>query len=300
MKISLLLIILILSALTNGQGQSVIFFEDALRSKGIDINIFCDPRSVVTRKVLEEYTSHLIARGIVLPSVCMLNETQSTNFKSSLKSSDVASVRLAGMRFEFQRKAAIDLQKVIDRLATLKISQLNFAREHSDRRPPITLAVGGRTQKINRDWAIRDYQTVAENWEFDPAPGAIRTLIIEELNQGESMNPLYKGRNGNKPRMRSVAIPGASQHMLLVAFDLNNATCKNQAVVKLLSDHGWWRTIRDDNCHFTYLGWNTERQLKENGMKKVVCPRSDTNYAFWVPRIKSFSFTPYRGWECHE
>ncbi len=222
--------------------------------------------------------------------------------------------------FEFQTAAADSLiNEVFPALLKLspKIYPHQIPRKYSSvgNKEILTLTTGAIVT-INADWAKRTYENTLVNWKsrLDKMPDKnlleeltldlpnltdtekkkrINLTIGKELeaaNQRKA-NPVYFGSN-NKPIMRSVAIPGASQHLLLIAFDLDIINAK---IIKILNDSGWYQTVPDDDRHFTYLGYGCERDLKKNGLKKVT--RTGSAYSFWIPNIKSFQFHQYKNWK---
>jgi|SoiMethySBSTD1v2_1073268.scaffolds.fasta_scaffold103709_2 hypothetical protein len=84
------------------------------------------------------------------------------------------------------------------------------------------------------------------------------------------------GRTGSI--FSSVAPPGTSQHLSLLAFDLvqNN----DRTVREVLNRNGWYQTVVGDTPHFTYLGV-VESELPKRGLKPVV----RGGHTFWIPKM---------------
>ena len=80
--------------------------------------------------------------------------------------------------------------------------------------------------------------------------------------------------------LNSVAAPGTSQHLSGLAFDL--AQYNNPKARYILQQHGWWQTVEDDLPHFTYLGYRTEQQLREAGLKKI----EKQGHIYWLPDLQ--------------
>ncbi|HEY9285670.1 MAG TPA: hypothetical protein VIP46_19630, partial [Pyrinomonadaceae bacterium] len=96
--------------------------------------------------------------------------------------------------------------------------------------------------------------------------------VLELERQG-----IFFSRDFTKSILYSVAAPGASQHLSLLAFDVNEYA--DEEVRMILSRHGWFRTVRGDSPHFTYLGL-PESQLPAHGLRKI---SSGGGGDFWVP-----------------
>ena len=56
--------------------------------------------------------------------------------------------------------------------------------------------------------------------------------------------------------MSSAAVPGASQHLSLLALDI--AEYASPGVRQILAKHGWHQTVLEDYSHFTWLGVSEE------------------------------------------
>src|SRR6185369_8049224 len=95
----------------------------------------------------------------------------------------------------------------------------------------------------------------------------------------EDKEHLYFGTFFDRSILYSVAAPGASQHLAMLAFDV--AEYQDTGVESALERHGWFRTVSNDLPHFTYLG-RRESELPELGLKRVLRRYGETDYHFWV------------------
>jgi hypothetical protein len=98
----------------------------------------------------------------------------------------------------------------------------------------------------------------------------------------EDERSLFFGTYFDRSILSSVAAPGASQHLSLLAFDVMEY--QDSRIEQLLNSCGWYRTVQNDLPHFTYLGHSAEK-LKGLGLKKVQRDYGETTYAFWIPEI---------------
>jgi hypothetical protein len=80
----------------------------------------------------------------------------------------------------------------------------------------------------------------------------------------------------SKSILYSVAAPGTSQHISMLALDV--AEFENAAVREILARHGWFQTVRTDLPHFTYIGV-AENELPALGLKKAPAD----GRVFWIP-----------------
>jgi hypothetical protein len=113
----------------------------------------------------------------------------------------------------------------------------------------------------------------AERIKALPATGQVAEILKLEA-QG-----MYFSKDFTKTILASVAPPGASQHISLLALDVYEY--ENYDVRLKMAKHGWYQTIPYDLPHFTYLGVK-ESKLPELGLKRVI----NEQRAFWMPDVK--------------
>jgi hypothetical protein len=90
---------------------------------------------------------------------------------------------------------------------------------------------------------------------------------------------LYFSKDLSKSILYSVAAPGASQHIFMLALDVEQYS--NASIRKILADHGWFQTVKSDMPHFTYLGVK-ESELPSLGLKPV----NVDGQKFWIPNVE--------------
>ena len=100
---------------------------------------------------------------------------------------------------------------------------------------------------------------------------------VPEIFKLESQG-IYFSKDLSKSIIYSVAPPGMSQHISLLALDVEQND--NGAVRAVLADHGWFQTVISDLPHFTYLGVKAS-ELSGLGLKKSSSGGRD----YWVPDI---------------
>ena len=89
---------------------------------------------------------------------------------------------------------------------------------------------------------------------------------------------MFFSKDLSKTIIYSVAPPGTSQHLSMLALDVGEN--ENPKVREILARHGWYQTVQSDLPHFTFLGVQ-ESDLEKLGLKKV----SDGGRLFWLPNI---------------
>jgi hypothetical protein len=89
---------------------------------------------------------------------------------------------------------------------------------------------------------------------------------------------IYFAKDLSKSIIYSVAPPGTSQHLSMLAIDI--AEFENPRVREIMAKNGWFQTVVSDLPHFTYLGTD-ENDLPDLGLKTVV----SGDRRFWIPDI---------------
>jgi len=89
---------------------------------------------------------------------------------------------------------------------------------------------------------------------------------------------LYFSKDLSKSILYSIAAPGTSQHIAMLAFDVNEF--ENPRVREIMAKHGWFQTVLSDLPHFTFLGLK-EKDLPKNGLRSVEL----NGQVFWIPNV---------------
>ena len=105
----------------------------------------------------------------------------------------------------------------------------------------------------------------------------------------EAKEQLFFGTFFDKSILYSVAAPGASQHLSMLAFDV--AEYQDREIDTVLGRHGWHRTVPNDLPHFTYLGRDQD-SLRGLGLQWIERTHGERVYGFWTPDIDRLLDTP--------
>ena len=97
--------------------------------------------------------------------------------------------------------------------------------------------------------------------------------VLELEKQG-----IFFSKDLSKSVLYSIAAPGTSQHIAMLAFDANEFL--DARVREIMTEHGWFQTVLSDLPHFTFLGLK-ESELPERGLRLVVV----NNQKFWIPDV---------------
>lgn len=236
---------------------------------------FVQPSDDVGRRLLKEYGAVFIARGGARPpsSVVFKNEDEVTRFQASVQTSRET---FGDVTIELQSAA---MRALMDAAAEAANSSLTI------------------TPRGGAEAAKRSYQDTVKLWASRVNPGleywtakgritAPEARRIRSLSPYEQVPEIFKlesegiffAKDLSKSIIYSVAPPGTSQHLSMLALDVSEF--ENPEVRSILAKYGWHQTVVSDLPHFTYLG-ASESELPQLGLKKV----TNGGRTFWVPEI---------------
>jgi len=248
----------------------------ALAHRKLRLEDICDLHDPVARRLLAEYGAmFLAADDALVPPVCVFRgEAEVAEFQARAR----AQAALIG-------DVMIELQPAA--LAALNAAQVEAQSEglHITPRGGSEAARRSYADTV-RLWASR-VEPALEHWLAQKcltpdeavavralAPEAQVAAILELEARG-----LFCSKDFSKSILYSVAAPGASQHLALVAFDVAEFT--NSSVRATLARHGWFQTVRSDLPHFTFLGVR-EQDLPDLGLARIV----EHGQIFWLPAVE--------------
>ncbi len=246
-------------------------------SQRISFDSLCSiDRNPLARRVLYEYGSIFVSSTDVrLPGTCIFSDSDEVEeFQSSLKTKPTL---FGNTEIELQAEA---------------IDQLENARKEATRLglriSPLDGAIAGRRSYDDtvRIWNSRFYRAlnywvrkgkITEDEAENARSAAIRKQV--DMVVAWESKGYYFSTDFSKSIFYSVAPPGTSQHLSLLAFDVVESG--NPAVRRLLNKYGWFQTIRTDQPHFTFLGV-AETELPRRGLKNIV----HQGNSYWVPNTE--------------
>ncbi len=235
---------------------------------------FVEPTDDVGRKLLREYGAFFVARGGATPptKIVFKDEAEVSAFQSKLQKS---SENIGGFNMELQAAAMDDLRKA---LADAKSSGLTLSpRDTDSAKRTYNETVGlwaSRVEPALKHWVGKGRITQSEADRIkamSPYEQVSEVLKLEEKG-------IFFAKDLSKSIIYSVAPPGTSQHLSLLALDLKEHD--NPKVREFLAKHHWYQTVVSDLPHFTYLGV-AESELPGLGLKKI----TEGGRTFWTPDI---------------
>ena len=248
-------------------------------SVGIRLEEVCDvDNDKVADRVFREYGAIFVVgkEGMLLPPKCVFsNDSEVQAYQSAAK---VRTQNISGTTITLQEKAMDDLLAAVAEAGkkNLRISPRggSIAAKRSYQET-VDLWYSrfnpGLTYWTGRGRISRREAEMVRTWGLQKQVGQ----VLEWEKQG-----IWFSKDLSKSILYSVAAPGASQHIFMLALDVEQYA--NRAVREILANHGWFQTVRSDLPHFTYLGVpNDKNKLESLGLKSV----SSGGQTFWVPNL---------------
>jgi flagellar biosynthesis/type III secretory pathway protein FliH len=246
--------------------------EASLQKRNLKKEDICDAADAVQIRILNDYGAVFLASDAVrVPPVCMFSSEEEVN--------------------KFQSSVIADAEEIDGALLELQAEAMKAYREARREARAKGLDI---TPRDGTEAGRRSFADTLRLWNsrFEPAckhwqnkgklsPNEVENLkslpVKEQVKQVLELEKrgIFFNTYFNNSILYSVAAPGASQHLSMLALDVNEY--ENKKVREILNKHGWFRTVKNDAPHFTFLGYK-EKELKQLGLKKI-------DGDFWVPNV---------------
>jgi hypothetical protein len=258
--------------------EPVPFYEalrKALKKRKTNLDAICPAADPVSRRILEEYGALYVAdKKVKPPPVCVFsNEEQVTRFQED-----------AG--YEAERIGFDEVELQPEALKHLRKAREEAQKEALDITPRDGAEAGRRNYEDSlRLWNSR-FEPALTYWleqgrltqaQVDRLRGLPLSQQIAEVLELEKTG-IYFSKDLSKSILYSIAAPGASQHIAMLAFDVNEF--ENPRVREIMAKHGWFQTVLSDLPHFTFLGLK-EKDLPKHGLRSVEV----NGQVFWIPNV---------------
>lgn len=232
------------------------------------------PKDSFGLKILREYGALYVARpeAIVPKSVFFRDDAEVSAFQSNLK---ISRLTIGRFDIELQESAMTAMKNAIDEAgrACLRIT----TRDRDAGRRSYNETIGLWFSRVD---------PALEYWTANGRISIVDADRLRKMNLNEQIpeifrleeDGIYFSKDLSKPIMYSVAPPGTSQHLSMLAIDINEHD--NPIIQQILARNGWHQTVISDLPHFTFLG-ATETELPNLGLKKVM----SGGRFYWIPNI---------------
>ena len=224
--------------------------------------------------LFREYGAVFVARGgVQAPAkVVFADEDDVRSFQSQLH---ISPATLGGFMLELQ---SVAMSRLLNAVADAEACGLTISPRGADS-------------------ARRNYGDTIELWRSRVEPALLHWVANGRLRQEKAdairalapydqvaevfdleKEGIYFAKDLSKSIIYSVAPPGASQHLSLLAFDV--AEFDDPVIREILARNYWYQTVTSDLPHFTFLGVQ-ESELPGLGLKPVLTNGRE----FWVPDV---------------
>ena len=252
---------------TNAKHDAELFFKKL--PKG-----FIQQRDRAGDLLLREYGSMWVAgKGVGLPlKVVFQDEADVAAFQAKLKRSTRV---IDGITIELQSPA---MERLIVAQAEAASNGLSISPRGGDS------ARRGYQQTVSL-WASRINPGLA-HWAAKGKISRQDVMRIKSLSTYEQVleilgleqQRIFFAKDLSKSIIYSVAPPGSSQHLSMLALDVKEFN--DERVRIILAKHGWYQTVVSDLPHFTFLG-HDEKDLPSRGLRLVI----NSGRRFWIPNL---------------
>lgn len=250
--------------------------EDVLKTKfeKASLATVCPLTDPVSARVFADYGAIFVARGVRLPGKCIFaNEFDVQSFQSQ---AETLAAALGGVQITLQKPA----------MAALLEARAYAVKKHLNISPRGGAAAATRSYSKTLDlWNSRFYPGLS-HWvrkgrikRDEAAAARIAPIDIQvAMVLAWEEKGIYFSKDRSKSILYSVAVPGASQHIFMLALDVEQFA--NSRVRQILAEHGWFQTVKSDLPHFTFLGV-AEEDLPSLGLTPVTV----SGQKFWIPKM---------------
>jgi len=235
---------------------------------------FNRPTDAFGQRLLKEYGALFVARGGAIPpkTVIFKNEREVSAYQARLSKSNE---NIGGFAVELQTAAMKNFKIAIAEAEKNNLTITPRGADAAKRSYADTVVLwASRVNPALAYWVKKGNLEEAEASKI----GSLSPFDqVSEIFKLESQG-MFCSKDLSKSIVYSVAPPGTSQHLSMLALDVNE---HGDSIVRdVLAEHGWFQTVVSDLPHFTFLGVS-ENQLSGLGLKKV----SDDGRVFWLPNL---------------
>ncbi len=249
--------------------------ERALSLRGTSVEDICPSDDPVARRVLHDYGAMFVgADTVALPPCCVFtSEDQVASFQ---KEAGLAAATFGDAVVELQPAAmsALLQARAVARAQGLEISPRDGAEAARRSYADTVRLWNSRFSPALDHWtrAGRLTETQAERLRGLPVQKQVAEVL--ELEQ----EGIFFSQDLSKSVLYSIAAPGTSQHIAMLAFDAIEFL--DPRVREVLEQNGWFQTVLSDLPHFTFLGL-AEEELPGRGLKRTEVG----GQTFWIPDV---------------
>ena len=248
---------------------------DALADRSLTIDDICPADDDVARRVLHDYGAMFVgSKNILPPPRCVF--TSEEDVAAFQRRAGKSSAKIGNDTIELQPAAMTGLLKAraAARREGLDISPRDGAEAARRDYAGTVRLWNSRFLPALDHWQELGRLTEEQTQRLRRLPIAEQVSAVLELEK----DGIFFSKDFSKSVLYSIAAPGTSQHIAMLAFDANEFL--DTRVRGLFAQHGWFQTVFSDLPHFTFLGIE-EVDLQSRGLKPVEA----NGQKFWIPDV---------------
>lgn len=259
----------------NPRSQFHLVLQQALSERGLTLSEICPADDSIAQRVLRDYGAIQVGcKEILPPPLCVFTSEEAVT--------------------EFQKAAGWDTAKIEDYVIELQPAALKALLKARS----IALSEGlNITSRDGAEGTRRTYDDTVRLWNTRFLPALDHWQALGRLTEGQTerlrnlpaieqvaevleleKDRIFFSKDFSKSVLYSIAAPGTSQHIAMLAFDANEF--HQPRVREILSENGWFQTVLSDLPHFTFLGLK-EAELPSRGLRPVEVH----GQTFWIPDV---------------
>ena len=226
---------------------------------------------IVESRILHDYGALFVAKNVVTPTkIVFADAAECAAWQANVPTEKAV---FGAVEIELQRAAMQNLSAARDELRTknLTLTARGTWAGKRDYRDTEKIWATRITPGLNY-WTARGKLTPTEAARIRQLAPAEQTAEILRLEA----RGMFFSKDFARPVLSSATAPGCSQHLSMLAIDLNENG--NAAIRQVLARHGWFQTVIDDLPHFTFLGAD-EKDLPALGLKRT----AQNGRIYWTP-----------------
>src|SRR5204863_5038984 len=249
--------------------------HDSLSKRDRTVAHICPEGDDVARRVLHDYGAMFVGSDDILPPpACVFaSEDQVSEFQNA---AGVTSEKIGEVVIELQPPA---MKALVKARGAAQAEGLD-----------ITPRDGAEAARRSYDDTVRLWNSrflpALDHWQELGSLTEEQTKWLRALPMAEQVaevlelekQGVFFSKDFSKSILYSIAAPGTSQHIAMLAFDANEFF--DERVREILARHGWFQTVLSDLPHFTFLGLQ-ETELPARGLKSVEVHQQ----RFWIPDV---------------
>lgn len=249
--------------------------DRALARRAHSLADICPAADDVARRVLHDYGAMFVGvEDIVPPPLCVFtSEEQVARFQEAAGWT-AATFGDAVVELQPPAMSALLAARAVAQAEGLDITPRDGAEAARRSYADTVRLWNSRFLPALDHWTRMSRMTREQADRLRSLPASEQVPEVLELEK----EGIFFSKDLSKSVLYSIAAPGTSQHIAMLAFDANEF--HNSRVREIFSRHGWFQTVLSDLPHFTYLGLS-EDELPNRGLKPVEAD----GQKFWIPDI---------------